>query len=111
MEDFKSLINSISAAHKTMQHQASTAVNPSLTIRNWLIGYYLVEYEQNGKDRAGYGKKLLESLEQEFKGRGIKGLTVRRFRDYRMFLFMLSSDSAVIDYRFGSDVYSAVTDR
>jgi hypothetical protein len=27
-----------------------------MTIRNWLIGYYIVEFEQNGKDRAEYGK-------------------------------------------------------
>ena len=85
MKDFKTLINSISTAHSAMQHYAISAVNQSLTIRNWLIGFYIVEYEQNGKDRAEYGKKLLEILEKEFKGRGIKGLTVRRFRDYRMF--------------------------
>lgn len=85
MQDFKSLIGSINVAHTTMQHYATSAVNQSLTIRNWLIGFYLVEYEQNGKDRAEYGKKLLASLEEVFKESGIKGLTVRRFRDYRMF--------------------------
>ena len=33
-------------------------------MRNWLIGYYIVEYEQNGKDRAEYGAKLLKKLEE-----------------------------------------------
>jgi len=33
-----------------------------LTIRNWLIGYYIVEFEQNGKDRAEYGISLLKSI-------------------------------------------------
>lgn len=34
-------------------------VNTALTIRNWLIGFYIVEYEQNGGDRARYGTSLL----------------------------------------------------
>lgn len=56
MKDFKLLIDNISVAHSALQRQAVNAVNQSLTIRNWLIGYYIVEYEQNGKDRAEYGR-------------------------------------------------------
>jgi predicted nuclease of restriction endonuclease-like (RecB) superfamily len=37
-------------------------VNTSLTLRNWIIGYYIVEYEQNGKDRAEYGEKLIRMI-------------------------------------------------
>ena len=40
-----------------------SAVNQLLTIRNWAIGYYIVEFEQNGKARAEYGSNLLEKLE------------------------------------------------
>ena len=29
---------------------------------NWLIGYYIVEFEQHGKDRAEYGTQLLKKL-------------------------------------------------
>ena len=32
--------------------------------RNWLIGYYIVEFEQHGKDRAEYGSQLLKKLEE-----------------------------------------------
>lgn len=31
-------------------------MNASLTIRNWLVGAYLVEFEQEGEDRAKYGE-------------------------------------------------------
>jgi hypothetical protein len=42
--------------------QASKAVNISLTLRNWLIGSYISEFELRGFDRAGYGERLLASL-------------------------------------------------
>ena len=35
-----------------------------MTLRNWAIGYYIVEYEQDGSDRAEYGSHLLKNLEK-----------------------------------------------
>lgn len=34
-----------------------------MTLRNWAIGYYIVEYEQDGSDGAEYGSHLLKNLE------------------------------------------------
>ena len=53
-----------------MQAQAAHAVNLALTARNWLIGYYIVEFEQNGEDRAAYGEQLLKKtgVKDEYKG-------------------------------------------
>ena len=50
--NFEALANQIDAIQRTLQAQAAHAVNLSLTARNWLIGYYIVEFEQNGEDRA-----------------------------------------------------------
>ena len=50
-----------------MQAQAAHAVNLALTSRNWLMGRYIVEFEQNGEDRAAYGEQLLKKLEQRLK--------------------------------------------
>ena len=50
--NFKELLRSIELTHKRMQHSAVNAINQMLTIRNWLIGYYIVEFEQNGQDHA-----------------------------------------------------------
>lgn len=44
------------------------------------MGCYIVEFEQNGEDRAAYGEQLLKKLEQRLK---IKGLNERRFREFR----------------------------
>ena len=78
--DFNALTNSIQAIQDVLQQQAAHAVNMALTTRNWLIGYYIVEYEQHGEDRAAYGEYLLQNLEERLHN---KGMTVRRFREYR----------------------------
>ena len=83
MKDFRLLVENISIAHQQLQQQAANSVNQALTIRNWLIGHYVVEYEQNGLDRAEYGTKLIPKLAAEFKN--IKGLDERSLRNFRLF--------------------------
>lgn len=78
--NFEALVKHISTIQNTLQAQAAHAVNLALTSRNWLMGCYIVEFEQNGEDRAAYGEQLLKNLEQRLK---IKGLNERRFREFR----------------------------
>ena len=52
------------------------------TMRNWLIGYYIVEYEQHGKDRAEYGTQLLKKLEERVNR---EGMTTTLFKWTRKF--------------------------
>ena len=52
----------IRAINTSLQESAAKAINKHLTARNWLIGYYIVNYEQCGEDRARYGDKLLQNL-------------------------------------------------
>lgn len=59
---FEKLIGAIQHAHEELAAQAGRAVNLSLTMRNWLIGCYLAEYELRGSDRAQYGENLLAEL-------------------------------------------------
>lgn len=60
--NFEGLISSIRQVHDKLATQASRAVNISLTMRNWLIGCYIAEYELCGADRARYGERLLAEL-------------------------------------------------
>ena len=46
-------------------------MNVTMTLRNWLIGYYIFEFEQNGKERAEYGTYLLKKLEEQINERGL----------------------------------------
>ncbi len=78
--NFEALVKHISTIQNTLQAQAAHAVNLALTFRNWLMGCYIVEFEQNGEDRAAYGEQLLKKLEQRLK---TKGQNERRFREFR----------------------------
>ena len=78
--NFESLVGRINLIQDALQAQAAHAVNLSLTARNWLVGYYIVEFEQHGEDRAKYGEKLLSRLSENLNRRGVNP---RRLRDYR----------------------------
>lgn len=53
--NFEQLATIITDTHQQLQQSAVKAVNQCQTMRNWLIGFYIVEFEQNGEDRAQYG--------------------------------------------------------
>lgn len=65
--EFSSLVSRIEELHRSLQDAASKSVNMMLTLRNWLIGYYIAEYELQGSDRADYGDKIIECLANELK--------------------------------------------
>ena len=83
--NFEKLVSSIRQVHEDLAAQAGRAVNISLTLRNWLIGCYIAEYEQRGADRAEYGKRLLESLSTRLIESGMEGVAPRSLRQYRQF--------------------------
>ena len=56
-----SLVKQISNVQDVLQSVAAHAINLSLTARNWLIGYYIVEYEQNGEDKAQFETGVLRT--------------------------------------------------
>ncbi len=101
---FELLAKNIEAIHVALQQQAAHAVNLSLTSRNWLMGCYIVEFEQNGEDRAQYGAKLLKRLEERLQ---TKGLTERRFREFRrLYLVYPQLGKEVLNY-VGTQLYDA----
>ena len=82
--NFNGLIQNICNAHQVLQENVIQSVNQHLTLRNWMFGFYIVEYEQNGNDRAVYGKNLLESIATELKSKNIKGLNKRTLYNCRI---------------------------
>lgn len=79
---FKNLVVSIQDTHELLFQAASKAVNVSLTLRNWLIGYYIVEYEQEGEDRAAYGSHLLDRLSEQLSIKGLVSAELSRCRQF-----------------------------
>lgn len=78
--NFTALVQQIQQTDSQLKTQAGKAINRALTIRNWLIGHYIVEYEQRGKDRAEYGKKLLQKLASSLKRKGLSFTNLKNFR-------------------------------
>lgn len=85
MNDLNTLYNSITQLHNYFQSKIQREINNAFTIRNWLIGCYIVEYEQNGQDRAEYGAKTLTHLSDKFKKNKLKGFSNRNLRLFRQF--------------------------
>ena len=83
--DYAGLVVAIAEVHAHAQRHAVQVVNLGLTLRNWMIGYYIVEYEQHGKDRATYGEGLLEQLASDLRRQVGKGFTRRNLEYIRQF--------------------------
>ncbi|MHB8226211.1 PDDEXK nuclease domain-containing protein [Acidithiobacillus sp.] len=82
---FTTVIASIARAHHELATQASKAVNISLTLRNWLIGYYLAEYELHGTDRANYGENLFANVADALAQTGVASCGKRQLYAYLSF--------------------------
>ena len=86
LHSFNDLTSIIQTTHDAAQSSAVKAINRMQTMRNWLIGYYIVEYEQHGKDRAEYGTQLLKKLEERVNRKGMTRNTFQSARNfYRMY--------------------------
>ncbi len=83
--NYEELIHDISNINNTSLTTVTRAVNKILTIRNWFIGAYIVEYEQNGVDRAAYGTQLIKKLANDLKSRKIESLSDRNLKNFRQF--------------------------
>ncbi|XGW00841.1 MAG: YhcG family protein (plasmid) [Leptolyngbya sp. BL-A-14] len=83
--EYNRLLAGISYINSFSQIAVARAVNQTLTLRNWLIGAYIIEYEQNGIDRAAYGTQLIETLAKDLKKRGITGFALSNLRNFRQF--------------------------
>ena len=83
--NFKELSEIIKNLHYAFSIQAGRSVNVALTLRNWLIGLYIKEYEQNGQDRAKYGAKILKTLADTLQKSSIPATAYTSLKQYRQF--------------------------
>lgn len=79
---FEKLADSIKNINDKAGTTAKSAVNRLMTLRNWAIGYYIVEYEQAGSDRAEYGTQLLKNLEKEISQKGMNSTLFKLCRNF-----------------------------
>lgn len=94
--NFNLLVEQINHVQNALQSQAAHAVNLALTARNWLVGYYIVEFEQHGEDRAQYGHQLINNLAKQLNQKGFEPRRLREFR--RVYQVYPSLGEVIINY-------------
>ena len=90
MEISNNYISEIKKILKDARQKAYTAVNSAMVEAYWEIGRRIVEEEQNGKERAEYGKEILQNLSKELTEEFGKGYSYRTLREIRQFYLMFS---------------------
>ncbi|MEI6167700.1 MAG: PDDEXK nuclease domain-containing protein [bacterium] len=79
------LVELIHQTDEKLQRRAAVAVDRSLVIRNWLVGLYLVEFEQHGEDKAEYGEMLMAKAATRLAVRQRKGFSETNLKLFRQF--------------------------
>ena len=108
--DFDGLVAHIQQTQDVLQNNARLVINRHVTAKAWLTGYYIVEYEQKGADRAKYGEQLLKSLSERL---GKKKYSVTTLKIYRQFYQVYSHlDKEVAGFLLSqSQIGQSVTDQ
>lgn len=114
VSNMNELANAIEVANQYFLKQAQRQVNTALTLRNWLIGCYIWEYEQSGKDRADYGTQLYKALADRLLQNGLKSLRGRHlylckdsYLAYPQILRTASVKPYLIDFQCGKILQSS----
>jgi len=83
MNNLEVLTHKIQETNQFFLNRIQKQVNVAMTLRNWIIGCHIIEYEQLGEDRASYGKKVLETLSERLKQKGLKGMAETNLKLFR----------------------------
>lgn len=116
MKKLDILINLISDTLSFFKQQVQKQVNIGLTLCNWLFGFYIVEYELNGSDRAKYGTRLYKEIEKRLKTIGVLQIRERHlylckdfYLAYPNILRSAIAKSYLINFKQLNSLESAVT--
>ncbi len=96
----KTFVSDLKAIASEARKQAYRAADHLLVVRNWLIGWRIVEQEQSGKERAEYGKRVLElasrTLTEEY-GKGFGLTSIKNMRSFYLTFSNLQIGQAMLD--------------
>ncbi len=101
---FDYLSDVVTQLHDSAYSATIKAINRFATVRNYVIGFYIVEYEQHGSDRAKYGDRLLKRLAERVNKRGINETLLKNSRNfylaYPQIKFYLEGKSPTLSDKF-----------
>ena len=86
MSEFENLATTFQVTQDALLRHSARAVDSALVVRNWLFGWYLVEFENASASRADlYGKELINKLAKRLKEKGLQGISPTNLRKFREF--------------------------
>lgn len=85
-------LKSIASVLESARKNAKTAVNLTMVYAYFEIGRIIVEEEQNGKNRAAYGKQILQELSEYLTAQFGKGFSVGNLKNIRQFYRVYADD-------------------
>ena len=86
MSEFENLATTFQVTQDALLRHSARAVDSALVVRNWLFGWYLVEFENASASRADlYGKELISKLAKRLKEKGLQGISPTNLRKFREF--------------------------
>ena len=89
------LFDRVVAILEDARAQVARTVKTTMVHAYWLVGREIVQVEQGGKQRAGYGERVVEGLARRLSGRFGKGFRVPNLRNMRQFFLTYSRGSAL----------------
>ena len=83
--NFDQLVDLCRKTHEQLLLAANRSIDTHLVARNFLFGLYIVQFEQEGADRARYGKQTLKELSNALKSSASRGFSVDNLELMRRF--------------------------
>lgn len=106
--NFDQLITSLRELDGSLKGQVARTANVGLTLRNWLVGAYIVEFEQNGEERAEYGDRLMPTLAKKL---DIPGLNLSNLKSSKAFALAYPQKGQTVSGLFESSLPQALASK
>jgi len=101
---FDQVVSILEGAHTHVVH----SVNFNMVLAYWLRGKAIVEKVQDGNNRAGYGKQVLEKLSNKLNQHYGSGFSMSNLKNFRQFYQMYPNRLNIIRYPLGSELVNSI---
>ena len=98
--EYSKLVSNIKQILEQGRNKAYQSINHVLTKTYWDVGRQIVEFEQGGKKRAGYGERILKTLSKELIDEFGKGFSLTNLKQMKSFYLIYSKGQKVSDLLF-----------
>jgi predicted nuclease of restriction endonuclease-like (RecB) superfamily len=107
MVDYEDLFADVARVIEDARRAAARSVNAVMTATYWLVGRRIVEQEQGGRARAGYGEGLLERLAADLTARFGRGFSLVNLEAMRLFFQTYPDPSPEIPQTLSGELLAA----